>query len=71
MRLDRMLKSGPKQEEGFWGGVTGLRIIVIDMVFEVKLLEDENNFPRVGALAAIDSELFSVICRHFFRLWGC
>lgn len=50
---------------GLWGGVTGLRITVNDMVFEVKLLEDDGNFPRVGTLAAVESELFSVVCRHF------
>lgn len=35
-----------------------------DMVFEAKLLEDEGNFPRVGTVAAVESELLSVVCGH-------
>lgn len=35
-----------------------------DMVFEAKLLEDDGNFPWVGAVATVEGELFSVVCRH-------
>lgn len=71
----RAVKAGPfwktelnvstwKPSRGKLGGVTGLRVMMGDMVFEAKLLEDDGNFPRVGALAAVESELFSVVCRH-------
>lgn len=39
--------------------------MVNNMVFEVKLFKDDSNFPRVGTVAAVKSELFSVVCRHF------
>lgn len=53
----------------FLGGGTCARIFIKYFVFEAKLLEDDDNFPRVGTLGAVDSELLSVGCRHF-EIWG-
>lgn len=45
-----------------------IRINIDYMIFETQLLENDDNLPGVRADMTVESELFSVVGRHFVRI---